>query len=75
MSDVKYQVKEGLKSIARVGIATAVGGPAAGAAMMAIETVRSTAIAAAGKEGTAGLNVVSAAMDGSSFDYDPPSKD
>ena len=43
--------------------------------MMAIETVRSTAIAAAGKEGTAGLNVVSAAMDGSSFDYDPPSKD
>jgi len=48
-SDTRYQVKEGLKSMARVAVATAIN-PAAGAAMLLFETGRSAAIALGGRE-------------------------
>jgi hypothetical protein len=54
----KKQIIEGLKSCVRVSVATAIGGPAAGAASLLIETGRNAMTLVAGDEGTKAGNIV-----------------
>lgn len=63
MSDLGHQLKEGVKSAARVAAATALGGPAVGAAALVIEGGRAAMTAVAGEEGTKAGNIVGAATD------------
>ena len=67
----KHQIKEGVKSCVRVAAATAIGGPAVGAAALLIETGRSVMTATAGEEGTKAGNVVGALTG----DFDPSDSD
>ena len=67
MNELSHQLKEGVKSAARVAVATGIGGPAIGGATLVVEIARATMTAMAGEEGTKAGNIASTAISAGSL--------